>query len=189
MPHNSIVCVHVINIGGFLKVLLADVYLYMYFFSVSNTSFLALKYNKKVKCLDHWEFFLSVHHYTLIFIIIYTCNVKKFWIPNECVLDFFFNILQNKLLNNTKTLLKEAAEREQRLLTENQDLKQRVGQRSRSIQLGHWLSYNYLMIKEDNSVCDEAKYKYSFSTLLMLRVISLIFSWKKGAEIEKLCEN
>lgn len=169
--------------------LLADVYLYMYFFSVSNTSFLALKYNKKVKCLDHWEFFLSVHHYTLIFIIKYTCNVKNFWIPNECVLDFFFNILQNKLLNNTKTLLKEAAEREQRLLTENQDLKQRVGQRSRSIQLGHWLSYNYLMIKEDNSVCDEAKYKYSFSTLLMLRVISLIFSWKKGAEIEKLCEN
>lgn len=45
------------------------------------------------------------------------------------------------------------------------------------------------MIKEDNSVCDEAKYKYSFSTLLMLRVISLIFSWQKGAEIEKLCEN
>uniref|UniRef100_K1PYW1 Centrosomal protein of 290kDa coiled-coil region domain-containing protein n=1 Tax=Magallana gigas TaxID=29159 RepID=K1PYW1_MAGGI len=32
---------------------------------------------------------------------------------------------KNKLLNNTKTLLKEAAEREQRLLTENQDLKQR----------------------------------------------------------------
>lgn len=48
-----------------------------------------------------------------------------------------FDILQNKLLNNTKTLLKEAAEREQRLLTENQDLKQRVGQRSRSIQLSH----------------------------------------------------
>lgn len=92
MPHYSIVCVHVINIGGFLKVLLAEVYRYMYimyFFSVSNTSFLALKYNKKVKCLDHWEFFLYVHYYTLIFIIIYTCNVKKFWIPNECVLDLF----------------------------------------------------------------------------------------------------
>lgn len=50
---------------------------------------------------------------------------------------FIFDILQNKLLNNTKNLLKEAAEREQRLLTENQDLKQRVGQRSRSIQLSH----------------------------------------------------
>lgn len=69
-----------------------------------------------------------------------------------------FDILQNKLLNNTKTLLKEAAEREQRLLTENQDLKQRVGQRSRSIQLSHWLSYmyNYLMIRRDNSVWDKA---------------------------------
>lgn len=65
---------------------------------------------------------------------------------------FIFDILQNKLLNNTKTLLKEAAEREQRLLTENQDLKQRVGQRSRSIQMSHRLSYNYLMIKGDNSV-------------------------------------
>lgn len=46
---------------------------------------------------------------------------------------FIFDILQNKLLNNTKTLLKEAAEREQRLLTENQDLKQRVGQRIGSL--------------------------------------------------------
>lgn len=54
-----------------------------------------------------------------------------------CFEFFFPDILQNKLLNNTKTLLKEAAEREQRLLTENQDLKQKVGQRSRSIELGH----------------------------------------------------
>lgn len=54
-----------------------------------------------------------------------------------CFEFFFLDILQNKLLNNTKTLLKEAAEREQRLLTENQDLKQKVGQRSRSIELGH----------------------------------------------------
>lgn len=158
-------------------------------FQCVKHKFFGTEIQQKSKVFGPLRVFLSVHHYTLIFIIKYTCNVKNFWIPNEYVLDFFFNILQNKLLNNTKTLLKEAAEREQRLLTENQDLKQRVGQRSRSIQLGHWLSYNYLMIKEDNSVCDEAKYKYSFSTLLMLRVISLIFSWQKGAEIEKLCEN
>lgn len=107
---------------------------------------------KKVKCLDHWYCFVSVHHYTLISIIIYTCNVKKFEYQMSVFWTFIFDILQNKLLNNTKTLLKEAAEREQRLLTENQDLKQRVGQRSRSIQLSHWLSYNYLMIKGDNSV-------------------------------------
>lgn len=44
--------------------------------------------------------------------------------------ELFLDILQNKLIINTKTLLKEAAEREQRLLTENQDLKQKVGQRS-----------------------------------------------------------
>lgn len=45
------------------------------------------------------------------------------------------------------------------------------------------------MIKEDNFVCDEVKYKYFFSILLMLRVIFFIFFWKKGVEIEKLCEN
>lgn len=89
-----------------------------------------LKYNKNVNCLDHWELSLSVYHNTLIFIIVYTCKVKIFYIPNECVLNFFLDILQNKLIINTKTLLKEAAEREQRLLTENQDLKQKVGQRS-----------------------------------------------------------
>lgn len=50
-----IVCVYVINIGEFLKVLLVDVYWYMYvyFFNVLNISFLVLKYNKKVKCLDY----------------------------------------------------------------------------------------------------------------------------------------
>ena len=51
-------------------------------------------------------------------------------------IELFKSIFQNKLLSDTKTLLKEAAEREQRLLSENQDLKQKVGHRSRSQQSG-----------------------------------------------------
>lgn len=55
---------------------------------------------------------------------------KNFLYTKWMCFELFLDILQNKLIINTKTLLKEAAEREQRLLTENQDLKQKVGQRS-----------------------------------------------------------